>query len=99
MAAHSRQRLAPPIRAAILHTSGTTGAPKQVLITQDRLANRVTVSSALMGVRPGSLYASGSPFHHIAGLGNLAVMLAMGATVLPFLRFGVAAWQELGSPG
>ena len=70
--------------AAILHTSGTTGAPKKVLIRQDRLAARVAVSSGLMAVGPGSVYASGSPFYHIAGLGNLAVMLAVGASVLPF---------------
>ena len=85
--------------AAILHTSGTTGAPKQVLITQERLAHRVAVSSALMAVGPGSVYASGSPFYHIAGLGNLAVMIAVGATVLPFPRFSVAAWQDLRSHG
>jgi len=70
-----------------------------VLITQERLANRVAVSSALMTVGPGSVYASGSPFYHIAGLGNLAVMVAVGATVLPFPRFGVDAWQDLGSHG
>ena len=89
----------PADTAAILHTSGTTGAPKQVLITQERLANRVAVSSALMAVGPGSVYASGSPFYHIAGLGNLAVMVAAGATVLPFPRFSVEAWQDLGSHG
>jgi len=85
--------------AAILHTSGTTGAPKRVPVTEERLANRVAVSSALMAVGPGSVYASGSPFYHIAGLGNLAVMVAVGATVLPFPRFSVGAWQDLGSHG
>src|SRR5581483_5027039 len=83
--------------AAILHTSGTTGAPKQVLISQERLARRVAVSSALMAAGPGSVYASGSPFYHIAGLGNLAVMVAAGATILPFPSFSVAAWQDLGA--
>jgi acyl-CoA synthetase (AMP-forming)/AMP-acid ligase II len=68
-----------------------------VLVTQERLANRVAVSSGLMAVGPGSVYASGSPFYHIAGLGNLAVMIAVGATVLPFPRFSVEAWQDLGS--
>jgi acyl-CoA synthetase (AMP-forming)/AMP-acid ligase II len=89
----------PEATAAILHTSGTTGAPKQVPIRQDRLARRVAVSSALMEAGPGSVYASGSPFYHIAGLGNLAVMIAVGATVLPFPRFSVAAWQDLGTRG
>ena len=89
----------PDAIAAILHTSGTTGAPKQVLIRQDRLASRVSVSSALMSAEPGTVYASGSPFYHIAGLGNLAVMIAVGATVVPFPRFSVEAWRELGGYG
>jgi len=96
-------RLVPETRpdaiAAILHTSGTTGAPKQVRIRQDRLASRVSVSSALLAAGPGSGYASGSPFYHIAGLGNLAVMIAVGATVVPFSRFSVEAWQGLGGYG
>jgi acyl-CoA synthetase (AMP-forming)/AMP-acid ligase II len=89
----------PDAIAAILHTSGTTGAPKQVPIRQDRLASRVAVSSALMSAGPGSVYASGSPFYHIAGLGNLAVMIAVGATVVPFPRFSVEAWRELPACG
>jgi acyl-CoA synthetase (AMP-forming)/AMP-acid ligase II len=97
------RRLLPEARpdaiAAILHTSGTTGAPKQVPITQDRLAARVGVSSRLMGVGPASVYASGSPFYHIAGLGNLAVMIAVGAAVLPFPRFSVESWTGLGRRG
>jgi acyl-CoA synthetase (AMP-forming)/AMP-acid ligase II len=97
------RRLLPEARpdaiAAILHTSGTTGAPKQVPITQDRLAARVGVSSRLMGVGPASVYASGSPFYHIAGLGNLAVMIAVGAAVLPFPRFSVESWTGLGKHG
>lgn len=89
----------PTAIAAILHTSGTTGAPKQVPIRQGRMARRVDVSSGLMAVGPGSVYASGSPFYHIAGLGNLAVMVAVGAAVLPFPRFSVDAWRELGRQG
>ena len=84
---------------AYLHTSGTTGAPKRVPLRQDRLSNRVAVSSALMGIEPGSAYASGSPFYHIAGLGNLAVVLAKGATNLPFPTFSVEAWRQLGEAG
>jgi acyl-CoA synthetase (AMP-forming)/AMP-acid ligase II len=99
----ARRTLSPETRpraiAAILHTSGTAGAPKQVPIRQDRLARRVSVSSALMSAGPGSVYASGSPFHHIAGLGNLFVMLGVGATVVPFPRFSVKAWQDLGGYG
>jgi len=94
-----RPETRPGAIAAILHTSGTTGAPKKVLVRQDRLAARVAVSSGLMGVGPGSVYASGSPFYHIAGLGNLAVMLAVGASVLPFPRFSIESWAGLGQRG
>ena len=89
----------PAATAAILHTSGTTGAPKQVLITQERLANRVAVSSALDDGGPRQCVRVGFAVLHIAGLGNLAVMVAVGATVLPFPRFSVEAWQDLGSHG
>jgi acyl-CoA synthetase (AMP-forming)/AMP-acid ligase II len=94
-----RPETRPSAIAAILHTSGTTGAPKKVLIRQDSLAARVAVSSGLMGVGPGSVYASGSPFYHIAGLGNLAVMLAVGASVLPFPHFSIESWAGLGQHG
>jgi len=94
-----RPETGPGAVAFILHTSGTTGAPKQVLIRQDRLAARVAVSSGLMEAGPDSVYASGSPFYHIAGLGNLAVMLAVGASVLPFPRFSIESWAGLGQHG
>jgi acyl-CoA synthetase (AMP-forming)/AMP-acid ligase II len=70
-----------------------------VPIRQDRLANRVTVSSALMAIGRDSVYASGSPFYHIAGLGNLAVMMAAGATVVSLPRVTVESWQALAGYG
>jgi acyl-CoA synthetase (AMP-forming)/AMP-acid ligase II len=83
----------------ILHTSGTTGLPKPIRMRQRTLAQRAIVNSALLRLHPSSVYASASPFHHIAGWGNVAVALGAGATIVSFPRFTVAGWQALGEIG
>ncbi len=85
--------------AAILHTSGTTGIPKAVAYTQGRLAARVRVNSQLVGLGPGTVYASASPFHHIAGLGMLFVAMGSGAALMSLPRFDVESWRGLGRRG
>jgi acyl-CoA synthetase (AMP-forming)/AMP-acid ligase II len=84
---------APRDVAAILHTSGTSGLPKPVPYTQERLARRTNLNAALLGLGPGSIYASVSPFHHIAGLGMLFVAMGAGAALCPFPQFSVDAWD------
>jgi acyl-CoA synthetase (AMP-forming)/AMP-acid ligase II len=84
---------------SILHTSGTTGLPKPVAMTQRTLAQRVVVNARLLQLDTDSVYASASPFHHIAGWGNVAVALGAGATIVPFPDFTVAAWPQLGELG
>ena len=79
----------------MLHTSGTTGHPKAVYYRHDRLARRCRLNATLQQLRPGSVFATASPFHHIAGLGNVMVALAAGATTVAVPRFTVAAWREL----
>ena len=81
--------------AVVLHTSGTTGHPKAVCYRHDRLARRCRLNATLQQLRPGSVFATASPFHHIAGLGNIMVALAAGATTVAVPRFTVAAWREL----
>jgi acyl-CoA synthetase (AMP-forming)/AMP-acid ligase II len=90
--------LDPPLDAvaAILHTSGTSGTPKPVPYQQGRLAARVAVNAGLLELGPGSIYASSSPLHHIAGLGMLLVALGSGATLLTFAGFSVQSWLDLG---
>jgi acyl-CoA synthetase (AMP-forming)/AMP-acid ligase II len=80
--------------AAILHTSGSSSQPKPVRYTQARLARRTRLNAALLGLGPGAVYASASPFHHIAGLGMLFVALGAGAALHPFPKFTVNAWAE-----
>jgi acyl-CoA synthetase (AMP-forming)/AMP-acid ligase II len=85
--------------AVILHTSGTTGAPKPVYYRHGRLARRVVVNAGLQQFRAGSVFATGSPFHHIAGLGNILVALGAGATVVSLPKFSVDAWRSLADYG
>ena len=93
--------LAPPPHAVafVLHTSGTSGLPKAVPVRQDRLAVRVRTNAALVELGPGRIYASASTFHHIAGLGMLAVALGAGASVYCLAAFSVDAWRRLGQVG
>ncbi|MET7452971.1 class I adenylate-forming enzyme family protein [Streptomyces sp. NPDC005574] len=98
----STRRLAagPDDLAAVLHTSGTTGRPKPVTMTQRRLAARARVNGRLCALAPDSFYGGSAPFHHIAGLGNIAVALAAGALVTGLPRFTVEGWtllRELGT--
>ncbi len=85
--------------AVVLHTSGTTGHPKAVSCRHDRLARRARLNAGLQQLRPGSVFATASPFHHIAGLGNIMVALAAGATTVTVPRFTVAAWRGLDELG
>jgi acyl-CoA synthetase (AMP-forming)/AMP-acid ligase II len=90
---------APESAMVILHTSGTTGAPKPVAYRQDRFAARARVHAPLCRFEPGCRFASASPFHHIAGFGNHAVALAAGTAVVSFKRFTSDAWRALGAIG
>lgn len=82
-----------------LHTSGTTGAPKRVPFSETVLAARVAVSADVIGLGADHRYATGSPLHHIAGLGNVLTALSVGAAVVPTGRFSLDWWQDLRSVG
>jgi len=91
---------APPDAVAfVLHTSGTTGAPRRVEVRQDRMGARAVLSGRLMRLDPESVFHVSSPFHHIGGLGNVAVAMACGSTVVTAPQFSVEAWQRLGGLG
>jgi acyl-CoA synthetase (AMP-forming)/AMP-acid ligase II len=82
--------------AAYLHTGGTTGAPKRVPMTQHVLLRRSQVLSGLVGLNgPDAVYATGSPVHHIGGMGNVLVALSAGATVVAARSFSVEWWRGL----
>lgn len=96
-----RLELDPPgdALALIMHTSGTSGVPKLVPVRQDRLAARVRNSVPLTGVDAESVYATMSPFQHIAGVGNVLITLAVGATLVGVSRFSAETWVGLSAYG
>jgi acyl-CoA synthetase (AMP-forming)/AMP-acid ligase II len=79
-----------------LHTSGTTGTPKRVPMTQRVLLRRSELLAGLVGLTsPENVYATGSPFHHIGGMGNLLVAMSAGATVVTGRSFSIEWWRSL----
>lgn len=82
-----------------LHTSGTTGEPKRVPFPESVLEPRVAVSAEVIGLGPEHRYATGSPLHHIAGLGNVLTALSVGAPVIPTTRFSTSWWRGLRAAG
>jgi acyl-CoA synthetase (AMP-forming)/AMP-acid ligase II len=85
--------------AFYLHTAGTTGVPKRVAFTLEVLAARTAVLSGLVGIGPDDRFATGSPFHHLGGLGNTLVAVSVGAAVLSTTQFSSEWWRGLGRLG
>ncbi|MGB9250397.1 MAG: fatty acid--CoA ligase family protein [Mycobacterium sp.] len=81
--------------AICLHTAGTTGAPKLVSLTDPVLDARAELLRRLIGIGPDDRYATGSPLHHIGGLGNVLVALTVGAAVICTTRFSFDWWRNL----
>jgi acyl-CoA synthetase (AMP-forming)/AMP-acid ligase II len=81
--------------AIYLHTAGTTGVPKRVSLTERVLDARAELLRRLIGIGPDDRYATGSPLHHIGGLGNVLVALTAGASVIPTTRFSFDWWRSL----
>jgi acyl-CoA synthetase (AMP-forming)/AMP-acid ligase II len=81
--------------AFMMHTSGTTGLPKQIPVKESTLARRAEVNGALLGLESGSRLVIGGLFHHVGGLGNIAVALANDAAMVLFPAFSVPAWRSL----
>ena len=84
----------------VLHTSGTTGHPKRVLVRQRPLAARTAAYAQALSLTPRSVYASAASFHHGAGVAMIAVALGTGAAITPMpARFTVAGWRALDALG
>ena len=74
----------------ILFTSGTTGVPKGVMMTYDRVIPQVGVWIGNTGLAHGEKYLLVNPFFHSFGLkvGIVACLIA-GATMIPVPQFDV----------
>jgi acyl-CoA synthetase (AMP-forming)/AMP-acid ligase II len=87
-----------PDRVALaMHTSGTTGLPKRVEVREFALGRRADVNGYLLGLRPTDRMVATSLFHHVGGLGNIAVGLGNGCSLAVFPSFSVDAWRALES--
>jgi acyl-CoA synthetase (AMP-forming)/AMP-acid ligase II len=87
--------LEPGPTAIYLHTAGTTGVPKRVSLSERVLDARAELLRRLIGIGPDDRYATGSPLHHIGGLGNVLVALTAGAAVICTARFSFDWWRDL----
>ena len=90
---------APDDVAVVVHTSGTTGRAKPVLMRQDVLAARIRRYHQVLPLGPGDLYSSASPFYHTAGVAMDFTVLGMGAGIIPQDWFSVEGWRRVGRLG
>ncbi|MBJ7336551.1 MAG: acyl--CoA ligase [Mycolicibacterium sp.] len=89
----------PGAAAIYLHTAGTTGTPKRVPLTDRVLDTRAGLLRGMIGLGPDDRYATGSPLHHIGGLGNVLVALSTGAAVICTTTFSFDWWRGLAALG
>lgn len=66
----------------ILFTTGTTGAPKGVLLTQNNILNATININTFIGTDEDDLEVLALPLCHSFGLGRLRCVLSMGATLV-----------------
>jgi acyl-CoA synthetase (AMP-forming)/AMP-acid ligase II len=83
----------------IVHTSGTTGQPKPIRLTQGPLAARVAVYQEVMGIGAGDRFCSASPFYHTAGVAMDVTVLPMGVAIIPQDWFSIDNWRRAGRLG
>jgi long-chain acyl-CoA synthetase len=78
----------PDAAAALLYSSGTTGFPKGVTLTQANIASNIATAAKCSGYRPDDRLAAFLPMFHVYGQNYIlnAAILA-GATVVLFRRF------------
>jgi acyl-CoA synthetase (AMP-forming)/AMP-acid ligase II len=83
----------------IVHTSGTTGAPKPVFMRHRQMVARIQIYTDTMPIGPGDRYCSASPFYHTAGVTMTFTVLGMGAAQIPQAWFSVEGWRQAGRLG
>jgi acyl-CoA synthetase (AMP-forming)/AMP-acid ligase II len=85
--------------AFVLHTAGTTGVPKPVAMTDSVMLGRALLLEELIGFGPTTTFATGSPIHHIGGVGNLLAALTAGGAAASTTRFSADWWSALSKVG
>jgi o-succinylbenzoate---CoA ligase len=72
----------------VVPTSGSTGAPRSVVLTHAALAASTAASLARLGCQPGERWVLALPLQHIAGLQVLARARALGSDPVLVERAG-----------
>jgi O-succinylbenzoic acid--CoA ligase len=73
----------------VIHTSGTTGVPKEVELSFANHAASVVASADGLGVDPGDRWLCPLPLHHVGGLNVLIRSVVNRTTVVLHDRFDV----------
>lgn len=84
----------PPGAALIVHTSGTTGRPRGVMLTRSALLASAQASAANLGWRSDDVWLAAMPLARIGGLSIITRCLAARRTVALFDGFDAAALPE-----
>ena len=72
----------PEVAALVVHTSGTTGFPKIVPLTQNNLLAMMLANIEVLGLTPQDRCLSVMPLCHIHGLGAVLCSLLSGGSVV-----------------
>ncbi|HVP29050.1 MAG TPA: class I adenylate-forming enzyme family protein [Myxococcota bacterium] len=87
--------------ALIVYTSGTTGAPKGVVLTQQNLLADADCIARWHGIDAGSRLQCVLPIHHVNGLVvTLVTPLSVGASTVLLRRFQTGSfWRRIAEEG